>query len=135
MPVAAAAVEGVRAPPPRVAQDQFVSPDGRVIRISPRPTVVGAATSGGILEVMPVSVAAGMAAPPKGTLATAGGGDGSQLRRASQQREKIKPGNTQASPAPLPSGLTGELMRNVAALDVTRMSSDQVGMWFFCRGI
>lgn len=129
MPVVAASAEGVRAPPPRVAQNQFRSPDGRVIRVSPRPSVVGAATSGGILEVMPVSVASGMAPPPKGTCATAGGGDDSQLRRASQQRENIKTGNAQASPAPLPSGLTGELMRNVAALDVTRMSCDQVGMY------
>lgn len=40
----------------------------------------------------------------------------------------------QGSPVPLPKGMTGELMRQVAALDVTRMSGDQVnrthGRWF-----
>lgn len=32
----------------------------------------------------------------------------------------------QGSPVPLPKGMTGELMRQVAALDVTRMSCAQV---------
>lgn len=32
----------------------------------------------------------------------------------------------QGSPVPLPKGMTGELMRQVAALDVTRMSCEQV---------
>lgn len=119
------AVEGVRAPPPRVAQNQINSPEGRVIYVSPRPTMAGAVASE-ILEAMPVSVASGVISPSHGAPATAAGGDGSQLRRASQQRENIKSGGAQASPAPLPRGLTGELMRNVAALDVTRMSCDQV---------
>lgn len=119
------AVDGVRAPPPRVAQNQINPPEGRVIHVSPRPAMAGAVASG-ILEAMPVSVASGVISPSHGAPATAGGGDGSQPRRASQQRENIKPGDAQASPAPLPRGLTGELMRNVAALDVTRMSCDQV---------
>ncbi|CAM9123769.1 unnamed protein product, partial [Hapterophycus canaliculatus] len=36
----------------------------------------------------------------------------------------------QGSPVPLPKGMTGELMRQVAALDVTRMSCDQITKWF-----
>ena len=121
-----AAVEGVTTSPPRVSQHETRSLDGRVLEISPPPKMVDALTSG-ILKVMPVPIASGVVSPPPGAPDTTGGGEGSQLRMASQQRENIKPGDAQGSPAPLPRGLTGELMRNVAALDVTRMSCDQVG--------
>lgn len=121
---AMAAGEGVKAPPPRVATNQIHAPDGRIIQVSP--SVQNAGVTGGILKVVPVSVASGGGGSfPLG--APTGGGD-SPIRRASQFRENKGDDPLAPSAAPVPRGLTGELMRNVAALDVTRMSCDQVGV-------
>lgn len=120
---AMAAGEGVKAPPPRVATNQIHAPDGRIIQVSP--PVQNAGVTGGILKVVPVSVASGGGGSlPPGALT---GGD-SPIRRASQFRENKGDDPLAPSAAPVPRGLTGELMRNVAALDVTRMSCDQVGV-------
>jgi len=84
----------------------------------------------------PSSDGAGARRDPAGETAALGsrGGSGSgehgtfKLGRAgcgefARDREnKVR----QGSPVPLPKGMTGELMRQVAALDITRMSCQQV---------
>ena len=55
--------------------------------------------------------------PSASLLERAGGGEFTRDRE-----NKVR----QGSPVPLPKGMTGELMRQVAALDVTRMSCEQV---------
>eukprot|EP00752_Nemacystus_decipiens_P010771 g9583.t2 len=91
-----------------------------------------------ILNHHPRSAAGGdnaVGSPPRGPVVVAGAGSGPSaflLERAgggefARDREnKVR----QGSPVPLPKGMTGELMRQVAALDVTRMSCDQITEWF-----
>ncbi|CAM9150774.1 unnamed protein product [Ectocarpus sp. 4 AP-2014] len=70
----------------------------------------------------------------RGAVASRGTGGGGFLRSGrlgggeyERDREnKVR----QGSPVPLPKGMTGELMRQVAALDVTRMSCEQITEWF-----
>lgn len=135
----AATPEGLNAVSPRPLRSQRPSLEGRSPTHVAGNVAAGVSQAGGGRGIHPPPHIATSAtggdktngSPPRGPAAAAGGGSGPSaplLERvgggefARDRENKVR----QGSPVPLPKGMTGELMRQVAALDVTRMSCEQV---------
>lgn len=93
---------------------------GRAAELQPPPGITTAATGGDNTIGSPPKAPVSPVAPafPSASLPERAGG-GEFVR---DRENKVR----QGSPVPLPKGMTGDLMRQVAALDVTRMSCEQV---------
>lgn len=112
--------EGVRfSPPPRV---NTAGGDGGGSGPSPprrQSSDGGSAARGSASGISSLRRGGGSASGEHGVFSLGRAGVGEFAR---DRENKVR----QGSPVPLPKGMTGELMRQVAALDVTRMSCEQV---------
>ncbi|CAN0153209.1 unnamed protein product, partial [Pylaiella littoralis] len=92
--------------------------------LSPPPGTATAGAGGGNISALPRSMGTAVAADRGSSNPTA------PLRRWGEFERDRENKVRQGSPGPLPKGMTPELMRLVAGLDVTRMTCEQITEWF-----